>query len=955
MTDRLDKIKEFLSYVQSLEGDEKGESQVFCDRLFKAFGHDGYKEAGATLEYRVKATEKSTKFADLVWRPRMLLEMKKRGTKLEKDYDQVFEYWLELVPARPKYVVLCNFDEFWIYDFNIQLREPLDKVDIKDLPHRLDALSFLFTENKNPVFQNNLVDVTRNAADKVAQVFNQLISRGVARESAQRFILQCVIALFAEDVELIENTFFTRLLERCNQGESSYDLVTGLFRQMGNPQRAPQGSLFENIPYFNGGIFSVIDNIALEIIEINFLLSASKERWSKVNPAIFGTLFESSIDKPERHALGAHFTDEVDIQKIILPTIIRPWMELIDSADHLRDLLALREKLINFKVLDPACGSGNFLYVAYRELKRIEAKLLTKIHTNFSGRATANIGTMSLLKTSQFFGIDINPFAVELAKITMMLAKKLALDEEVILLGDVQLTIPLKLEEALPLDNLDNNIYLNDALLCDWPKVDVIIGNPPFQSKNKMKAEYGNSYVEKIRAKYPEVPGRADYCVYWFRRTHDELDLNKRAGLVGTNTISQNYSRQGGLDYIVNNGGTITEAVSTQVWPGDAVVHVSIVNWIKGTNSTTKKLFTQLGSRKDSDWKIDEVAVINSALSAKIDVTGAKKLNINAQSGACYQGQTHGHKGFLLTVNQAAEFITQDEKNKEVILPYLTGENLLAKKPPLPQRYIIDLNHCNDIFSAMSCGSAFLYIQNNVMGDMKAKADEEREDTDKETGPRQSHFKHWWKFWRNRTELIQKISNLSRYIVCSRVTQKPIFEFIDSKIRPNDALQVFTLADDYSFGILQSKIHWEWVLENYSTMKGDARYTSDTVFDTFAFPQSPTLKQAKEVAKAGVELRQLRRELMSAHNMSFRALYRTLDTPGQNSLRTAQEKLDKAVMAAYGIKAKEDILSFLLDLNFKVQERENNSLVVVAPGLPPCVKEIDVNNFITDDCVRMPE
>ena len=494
------------------------------------------------------------------------------------------------------------------------------------------------------------------------------------------------------------------------------------------------------------------------------------------------------MGKEERHALGAHYTSEVDIQKVVLPTIIRPWRERIEAAKTLKDLLALRQELLDFKVLDPACGSGNFLYVAYRELKRLEAQLLTKIHENFSRAANA-IGTMSLVKTSQFYGIDIKRFAVELAKVTLMLAKKLALDEENQLLNVVQMNLPLELDRALPLDNLDRNIRCDDALFCDWTKADAIIGNPPYQSKNKMQQEYGAVYVRRVRAKYPGVPGRADFCVYWFRRAHDELKPNGRAGLVGTNTIRQNYSREGGLDYIVGNGGTITEAVSTQDWSGDAVVHVSIANWIKGEQPGKKKLFTQVGDDKDSPWEIAELDTINSALSTKLDVTQAKKLLINANSEACYQGQTHGHEGFLLTQEQARA-MSRDPLTQSVIHPYLIGgkpqqkTDLLGHPQSLPSRYVINLNHCQDIFSVMKHGKAFEYIQRYVFPAIQANAEKEKQETDKDTGPRQSHFCHWWKFWRDRSEMMEKISQMPRYMACARVTKRPIFEFISSNIHP---------------------------------------------------------------------------------------------------------------------------------------------------------------------------
>lgn len=955
MTDTNLKIKSFIEYTRKLKGDEKGEAQVFCERLFQAFNHAGYKEAGAELEYRVKTKGQSTKFADLLWGNRLLLEMKKRGEKLEKHYQQVFEYWLELVPQRPKYVILCNFDEFWIYDFNSQLREPVDKVKLEDLPQRCTALNFLFPEERKPQFQNDLVNVTRKAADNVAQVFNSLIAKGEDAKIAQRFILQCVVALFAEDIDLLPPGLFTQLLDDCRVKASSYDLIGGLFRQMGNLRPAPPDSRYGDVPYFNGGLFSIIEPISLTQGEIKLLLSAASEKWSKVEPAIFGTLFQSSMGKKERHALGAHYTSEADIQKVVLPTIVIPWQKRIEAAKTLKDLHALRKELISFKVLDPACGSGNFLYVAYRELKRLEAKLLAKIQQNFSSKVADPIGTLSMLKTTQFYGLDIKPFAVELAKVTLMLAKKLALDEENPLLNSVQMNLPLELEPALPLDNLDRNIRCEDALFCDWDSVDAIIGNPPYQSKNKMQQEYGAAYVRRVRGKYPEVPGRADYCVYWFRRTHDELKPEARAGLVGTNTIRQNYSREGGLDYILHNGGTITEAVSTQVWSGEAAVHVSIVNWTKGKQTGRKKLYTQVGDAKDSPWEVVELEEINSALSPEFDVTQAKKLIVNAGSGTCYQGQTHGHKGFLLTPDEAAVMIEQCQSNVEVIFSYLTGDDLLSRNAP--QRYIIDF-HPLDVLKASKYTELFTRIKELVLPHREAAAEKERQRNEealkdnpgaKVNRDHQNFLAKWWLLSRPRPELIEKIASLPRYIVCSQVTKRPIFEFIQTDIRPNAALIVFPLPDDYSFGILQSGIHWAWFTARCSTLKGDFRYTSNTVFNSFPFPQSPTLAEIQKVAAAAVKLRQLRRKVMAENQWSLRELYRTLDLPGDNPLRRAQKELDNAVRKAYKMKGKEDPLKFLLARNKDVATREAQGKPVVAPGLPSWVE--DINEFITEDCV----
>ena len=214
--------------------------------------------------------------------------------------------------------------------------------------------------------------------------------------------------MFSEDTGLLPADFFTELLDDCLNNGSSYDLIGGLFRQMNTPQPA-LGGRFQPIRYFNGGIFRIVDPVELTKDELRLLREASGEKWSKIQPPIFGELFQSSMDQGERHAYGAHFTYETDIYKVVHPTIVRPWRERIERAKTLKELLSLRDELLNFHILDPACGSGNFLYVAFRELKRIEMELLHKIHSEFES-ARQKIGTASLVTLKQFHGIDNNAF-----------------------------------------------------------------------------------------------------------------------------------------------------------------------------------------------------------------------------------------------------------------------------------------------------------------------------------------------------------------------------------------------------------------------------------------------------------------------------------------------------------------------------------------------------------------
>ena len=378
MSEVVTRIEAFVSYVATLAGDEKGEAQVFCDRLFRAFGHDGYKEAGATLEARVRRADRGVGFADLLWPGRALIEMKKRGEPLARHRDQAFDDWIHAVPKRPRDVVLCNFDEFWVYDFDTQIQEPVDRVPVAALCERYTALNFLFPHGPRPLFGNNRELVSREAANQLATVFRSLVSRGIPREDAQRFVLRLVVAMFAEDLDLLPSGMVTGLLEEARDGGSTFDLLGGLFRQMNEARPAPAGR-YKDVRYFNGGLYAEPSSVELVPSELGLLVDAAGRNWRHVDPAVFGTLFQESMDKGERHALGAHFTAEADIRRAIQPTIVAPWLGRIEAARTAAQLLALRDELTQFRVLDPACGSGNFLYVAYRALGDLESRILRAV------------------------------------------------------------------------------------------------------------------------------------------------------------------------------------------------------------------------------------------------------------------------------------------------------------------------------------------------------------------------------------------------------------------------------------------------------------------------------------------------------------------------------------------------------------------------------------------------
>lgn len=957
------KLTEFTVWVGAhIKGDEKGEAQIFLDRLFQAFGWPGLKEAGADCEERVKNDTGGTSFADLVWKPVVVIEMKKRGADLAKHYSQAFTYWTRLVPNRPRYAVLCNFDELWVYDFETQLDTPVDTVKLTELPDKFGPLNFLFPGDVAPVFGNHQETVTRKAADKLAACFNSMIKRGIEQPRAQRFILQMLMALFAEDIGLLEKYFVTGVLDECNSPQDTYDLLGGLFEAM-NTKGGVTGGRFKGVAYFNGGLFAEPARVELVVEELTLLKEACQFNWSTVRPEIFGTIFEHSLGKKARDATGAHYTSAVDIMKVVGPTIVSPWSELIESADTLGRLRELLVRLESFTVLDPACGSGNFLYVAYRELKRLEARIYERMAAEYKS-VDPRQRPFGFLGGRNFYGIDINPFAVDIAKVTMMLAHKLSIDE---------LHIS---ETALPLDNLDENFRAGDALVnpdgsrAPWFKTDVIVGNPPFLGAKLLKPTYGADYVKKVRKAYPEVPGMADYCVHWFRRAHDELKpctaadpVAGRAGLVGTQNVRNNASRVGGLDHIAVTG-TIVDAVDNQPWSGEANVHVSIANWVKTQDekllpkkrqlwfkveptTSGKKRPRGVGpASKQYELDMRQVAHINSALSDQTDVSGAVALLCNTMPQRCFNGQMLGHAAFLLDERQRAAIVKRDPRSAIVIHPYLNGVDALTDVAL--DRYVLDFESMDQLQAAAFQG-AFEWVKTQVLPDREKKAQEGKDAQGNIRAHHKAFLARWWQLSFGRPEMLSIIKPMPRYLACAYVTKRPIFVFVSSMVRPSNLIQVFGFADDYSFGILQSSVHWRWFVTKCGKLTERFRYSAESVYDTFPWPQSPPEKQVDEVVRAARELRQVRDKALASMKGGLRALYRTMELPGQNPLKDAQAALDGAVLAAYGFSAEKDILQQVLDLNQQTAAAIIAAKPVTRPGIPASYK--NPASLVTADCL----
>ena len=919
MTTTAQRLQEFARFVQThLKGDEKGESQIFLDKFFRAFGHEGAVEAGAVYEERIKKGSKAGKtgYADLVWKPRVLIEMKKRGADLAKHYSQAFDYWQRAVPDRPRYVLLCNFDEFWVYDFDTQIDTPIDMVPLEQLADRTAVFGFMEVTERKSVFGNNQVEVTEKAAGRMGELYAMLRDRLTRQSSvgangyspsdtaggannrlplhdpaliAQRFVLQCVLAMFAEDRALLPDSLFVQSVQDCLGGESSYDVLGNLFSAMNSPGMTPAGR-FKGVDYFNGGLFAQIDPIDLTHPELKLLEVAALENWSKVRPAIFGSIFESAIDAKTRHAHGIHYTAEADIMKIVRPTISRYWEERIDQASTIGELNALQLELQNYRVLDPACGSGNFLYIAYQELKQIEQKLLDKMaERRKSPREQLQMGFVT---PNQFFGIDNNPFAVELARVTLMIARKVAIDR--LGLQDY--------EPALPLDTLDKNIVCQDALFTEWPKADAIIGNPPFLGGSRMRLELGDEYAEKVFRKFAHIRAQVDFASYWFRLAHEHIGETGRAGLVATNSISQGKSRSVTLEYITEENGYIHEAISTQPWSGEAVVYVSLVNWSK---------------EKPDHYYLDNkrVSKINSSLTSDVDLTIALRLSANRNMS--FIGVQPNAKGFLIEENQAKAWIDSDPKNQEVLRPFSMGSDLAGNPHGKPDRWIIDFANMN-----IEAVNNYKLLFEHTKLYVKPEREANREAVLREK---------WWRFKRTNEALRTAVKELSFYFATPRVSKWTIFVPFQPEWLPGDLNVVVSSNDYYLLGLLTSNLHRLWARAKSSTLKGDTRYTPSTCFETFPFPQTPSVKIVQQIRAKALELHQYRSDQMEQKQWGITKLYNAYFHEPASQLYKLHKQLDALVLQAYGFDPTDDLLEKLLALNLALAAKEKRGEPVVGP------------------------
>ena len=910
-------------WAKSTLSERSGSQQHFID-LCRMLGQQTPAEADPdgsfyTFEKGVKKSggEGAGKgFADVWYRGRFAFEYKGKHKDLDAAYRQLQLYREDL--ENPPLLVVCDMERYEVHTNFTNAVAKVYSFTNEDIPkpETQKILGALFTDPSSLRPGRTPESVTEEVAAKFAQIADGLRERNEDPEQAAHFLNKLLFCLFAEDIGLLPKGLFTKLVERSRKKPEQFTRYAAeLFAAMA------EGGEFalEDVPHFNGGLFTGGEALHLEPKELRVLLEAARLDWGSVEPAIFGTLFERSMDPSQRARLGAHYTSREDILAIVEPVLMAPlrreWESVQEEVRDLAEKMAeqgsrargntlkkMEEKLSSFatkirdtKVLDPACGSGNFLYVSLRQLLNLEKEV-----SAFAG----SVGLTPFfpgVSPEQLHGIETSPYAHELAQVSIWI-------------GYLQWMVDNGFgRPSEPILGPMTNILHMDAIMTrengqvrepEWPKADVILGNPPFLGDKKMREELGHGYVEDLRALYGgRVPGGADLVTYWFERTRVDIEKEgvRRAGLLATNSIRGGANRKI-LDCIRRTGG-IFFAESDRPWILEgAAVRVSMVGFDDGS----EEMRTLDGAPVDA---------IYADLTGTLDLSAAHRLRENADI-VFIGGMKKG--SFDLTGAAAQKMLElpsnpNGRPNSDVIRPWINGLDVTRRPRGMK---IIDFGVDTPEEKAALYEAPFEYVLQLV----KPERDKVRNHLERD---------RWWLHARPAPDLRVAIKGLPHYIATARVAKHRLFVFVDEGTLPDGQIVAFARQNHYFFGVLHSRAHELWSLRMGTSLEDRPRYTPTTCFETFPLPWPPGEEpegdpHVEAIADAARRLDELRRNWLDPEDISEAELKKRTLTNLYNArptwLNNAHEKLNEAVFEAYGWPVDlpdEEILTNLLRLNQK--------------------------------------
>ena len=837
--------KEFVAKWGQVQLKETAASQSHFNDICALIGHKPpveYDPKGDTFTFEAHTDKAGGQkgFADVYFRDHFIWEYKGPHADLIKAYQQLQLYRESL--SNPPLLITSDLLTIYIHtNFNNYPRQT-HEITLDDIldGSGVEKLNWAFYKPENFKPEKNQEQITKATAETFMAVANamkqhqQLTGESYKPEQLAHFLVRLLFALFAEDMGLLPDNLFTQIVK--SQG-GNYAALQPVLKNLFTSMRT--GGTFGVWPirYFDGTLFDddFVPEIPYDLGKT--LLQAANQDWSSVDPSIFGTLFERIIDESKRAQLGAHYTSEDDIMLIVEPVLMAPlrqkWIDTrqqanqlllgalpgtddLVSAAHAHKLLDdFAQEIAAVRVLDSACGSGNFLYVALRLLLDLQKEVIAYA-------ARKELPPIELtVSPQQLYGIEINPYAHELAQITVWIGYLQWRYENGF--GDMADPILRPLKNIKHMDAILAYDETGQPVEPEWPAADVIIGNPPFLGHKKMRTELGNQYALHLRELYQNrITGRYDLVCLWFEKSRFLLESGKtkRVGLLATNSLRKGASRHV-LDQI-SQTGNIFEAWSDRPWILDgAAVRVSIVAFDDGTQKHFKL-----------DGKV--VKTINPDLTSASNLTLALTLVENSE--LAFIG-TQKSGDFDITDAQARIFLQQVNEdvscdNKDVVKPWINALDI-ARRPR--QMWIIDFDEKEEA-EALKYHDPYQYVLEKVKPYRMSSSTK-------------GMSEKWWLLWRSRPAMKKAISELNRYIVTPLSSQNRIFKWVSAHIIPENLLTVIATDSDYNFGVLHSRVHelWSIALGTSLGVSSAPRYTPSTCFETFPFPWPP----GQEPSEAG--------------------------------------------------------------------------------------------------------
>jgi hypothetical protein len=808
-------------------------------------------------------------------------------------------------------------------------------VDLRNEATR-DTLRTIWTEPQTLDPSNIAAEVTREVAGHLAALGKSFEGQGHAPEAVARFLMRCLFTMFAEDVNLIPHGSFSDLLRTLRgHPEHAAPALKGLWETMNTGGFSPV--LRTDLKRFNGGLFKDADALPLSAMQLGLLINAAEKDWREVEPAIFGTLLERALDKRQRHKLGAHYTPRAYVERLVVPTIIEPlrsdWRDVQAAAialstqgredEALALIRAFHTKLCDIRVLDPACGSGNFLYVALELMKRLEGEV-TALLSDLGEEQSAFSLAGHTVDPHQFLGIELNPWAAAVAELVLWIgylqwhfrthgqaspAEPVLRDFRNIENRDAVLTYagtkPRLDATGAPVTRWDGQTTLvhpvtgedvpdpaaRVAVLdylkprpADWPQADFIIGNPPFIGASRMRDALGDGYTEALRAAYPKLPQSADFVMFWWEKAalaargwkpatdKAKAKGTRRFGFITTNSLRQTFNRKV-LEPHLSDPKTplsLVFAIPDHPWvdAGDGAA-VRIAMTVAEAGRTNGRLGTVTEETKGAyeaegrPVRFDvEKGKVFADLRIGADVAGAVLLQAN--EGLATRGVMLFGAGFIVNEAEAVALGRgSDVVSTQVIKPYRNGRDLLGTPRGV---YVIDLLGMSENDVRNRVPQVYQHLRDTVW-------------PERALNNRESRKRNWWIFGEALAPFRPALETLNRYIVTVETAKHRTFQFLDGRILPDNKLVALAFDDAWQLAVVSSRQHVSFSLAagSWLGIGNDPVYAKSKCFDPFPFPDSSEAQKI-HLRSLGEQLDAHRKAQQAAHpKLTLTAMYNVLE------------------------------------------------------------------------------